>query len=106
MEDGTTDAIALTDVTRSFTIDGRRIDAVASTTLSIPTGQITAVVGPSGSGKSTLLRVISGLLAPDTGTVVLGGTPVNGPDERVGMVFQEPRLLPWRTADDNVAFPM
>ena len=106
MEDGTTDAIALTDVTRSFTIDGRRIDAVASSTLSIPTGQITAVVGPSGSGMSTLLRVISGLLAPDTGTVVLGGTPVNGPDERVGMVFQEPRLLPWRTAEDNVAFPM
>ncbi len=101
-----TDAIALTDVTRSFLIDGRRIDAVATTTLAISTGQVAAVVGPSGSGKSTLLRVISGLLAADTGTVTIGGTQVSGPDERVGMVFQEPRLLPWRSAEDNVAFPL
>ena len=102
----TSDAIALSHVSRSFTIDGRRIDAVASTTMAITTGQIVAIVGPSGSGKSTLLRVISGLLPPDTGTVTLSGSPVNGPDERVGMVFQEPRLLPWRTAEDNVAFPL
>src|SRR6478609_1069032 len=72
-EDGTTDAIALTDVTRSFTIDGRRIDALARITLTVPRGQIAAVVGPSGSGKSTLLRVVSGLLAPDTGRVALAG---------------------------------
>ena len=100
------DAIALRDVTRSFHIDDRRIDAVASTTLTIPTGQVAAIVGPSGSGKSTLLRLISGLLPADTGSVTLNGTPVTGPDERVGLVFQEPRLLPWRTAIDNVAYPL
>lgn len=101
-----TDAIALRDVTRSFQIADRRIDAVAATTLSIPTGQVTAIVGPSGSGKSTLLRLISGLITADTGSVLLNGTAVTGPDERVGLVFQEPRLLPWRTAIDNVAYPL
>jgi NitT/TauT family transport system ATP-binding protein len=105
--DGTaTDAIALTDASRSFAIDGRTIAAVAPTTLTIPAGQIAAIVGPSGCGKSTLLRLVSGLLPADTGTVTLHGTPVTGPDERVGLVFQEPRLLPWRTALDNVAYPL
>lgn len=101
-----TDAITLSDIRRSFVIDGQRIDAVAPTTLVVPQGQIAAVVGPSGSGKSTLLRLISGLLPPDAGTVALHGTRVTGPDVRVGMVFQEPRLLPWRTAQDNVAYPL
>ena len=91
-------------VTRSFLIDDRRIDAVASTTLTIATGQVAAIVGPSGSGKSTLLRLISGLLPADAGTVT--APQVTGPDERVGLVFQEPRLLPWRTAIDNVAYPL
>jgi NitT/TauT family transport system ATP-binding protein len=101
-----TEAITLQDVSRSFTLDGRRLDALASISLAIPTGQVAAIVGPSGSGKSTLLRLISGLLAPDTGTVALDGSRVVGPDERVGMVFQEPRLLPWRSAEDNVAYPL
>jgi NitT/TauT family transport system ATP-binding protein len=100
------DAISLADVTRSFLLPDRRLEAVASTTLTIPAGQVTAIVGPSGSGKSTLLRVMSGLLPADTGTVTLHGTPVTGPDERVGMVFQEPRLLPWRSAIENVAYPL
>ncbi|MFN8622681.1 MAG: ABC transporter ATP-binding protein [Chloroflexota bacterium] len=100
------DAIALTDVTRSFALGGGRVEALAPVSLVIPTGQVTAIVGPSGSGKSTLLRVISGLIPPDTGTVTLAGAPVSGPDERVGLVFQEPRLLPWRTAEDNVAYPL
>jgi NitT/TauT family transport system ATP-binding protein len=98
--------IALRGASRSFAIDGRVLDVLAGITFTIPTGQVAAIVGPSGSGKSTLLRVISGLLPPDTGSVTLAGTSVTGPDERVGMVFQEPRLLPWRSAIDNVAYPL
>jgi NitT/TauT family transport system ATP-binding protein len=100
------DAIALCDVTRSFTLPDRRLEVIAPTTLTIPTGQVAAIVGPSGSGKSTLLRLICGLLPADTGTIAVAGRPVTGPDERVGLVFQEPRLLPWRTTLENVAYPL
>jgi len=65
----------------------------------IAAGQIVGVVGPSGSGKTTILRLITGILAPDGGTVTVA-------EAAVGYVFQEPRLLPWRTALDNVAAPL
>ena len=64
--------------------------------LHIAAGQILGVVGPSGSGKTTILKLITGIVAPDEGTVTVA-------DGAVGYVFQEPRLLPWRTALDNVA---
>jgi NitT/TauT family transport system ATP-binding protein len=72
----------------------------------VPAHGVVCVVGPNGSGKSTLLRLISGLLTPDSGTITIDGQPVADADQRVGLVFQEPRLLPWRTAADNVAFPL
>jgi len=64
------------------------------------------VVGPNGSGKSTLLRICAGLVAPTAGTVMIDGQAVSGPTARVGLVFQEPRLLPWRTLLGNVAYPL
>jgi NitT/TauT family transport system ATP-binding protein len=63
-----------------------------------------AILGPNGCGKSTLLRCVGGLLPADTGTIAIDGTPVDGSDPRVGFVFQEPRLLPWRDAASNIAF--
>ena len=68
--------------------------------------EVVAVIGPNGSGKSTLLRVIGGLLPADEGAVELDGRPLAAADPRVGFVFQEPRLLPWRRAVDNVAWPL
>ena len=68
--------------------------------------EVVALIGPNGCGKSTLLRVLAGLIAPDGGRVTLDGDPVTGPDPRVGLVFQEPRLLAWRTTEANVRFPM
>ena len=71
--------------------------------LRIPAGQFVAVVGKSGCGKSTLLRAIAGLEAPTAGTVAIDGTAVSGPNEHVRVMFQDDRLLPWRTVLDNVA---
>jgi NitT/TauT family transport system ATP-binding protein len=72
--------------------------------LDIPAGAIIALIGPNGCGKSTLLRVVAGLLAPVAGEAQLDGVPIAGPDPRIGLAFQEPRLLPWRSAADNITF--
>jgi ABC-type nitrate/sulfonate/bicarbonate transport system ATPase subunit len=70
----------------------------------IAPGEIVAIVGPSGCGKSTLLRLIAGLDTRFSGEIRVADTAVRGPDPRVGLVFQEPRLFPWLTVARNVAF--
>jgi len=69
-------------------------------------GSFTAVIGPNGCGKSTLLRVVAGLLAPSAGSVRVGDAGPRPGDGRVGLAFQQPRLIPWRTTADNVAMPL
>jgi len=78
--------------------------ALTGVTLRVAEGEILAVVGGSGCGKSTLLRLISGLDRPTAGSVVLDGTSVTGPRPEIGMVFQEPRLMPWLPIERNVGF--
>jgi NitT/TauT family transport system ATP-binding protein len=99
--------IAVDDVAFSFpTRGGGRLPVLDGLDLTVAAGGIVALIGPNGSGKSTLLRVIAGLLAPDHGSVTLDGDPVTAPDPRIGLVFQEPRLLPWRSAADNITYPL
>ena len=99
--------IELRDISVSFPAGRRdRLVALGGVDLVVEPGQIVALIGPNGSGKSTLLRVVAGLLAPDAGTASIDGQPIDGPDPRVGLVFQEPRLLPWRTTASNVAYPL
>jgi NitT/TauT family transport system ATP-binding protein len=86
--------------------DGGRLPVLEAIDLAIEGGGIVALIGPNGSGKSTLLRVIAGLLAPDRGTVTIDGDRITAPDPRIGLVFQEPRLLPWRSAADNITYPL
>lgn len=78
--------------------------AVAGISLAVGPGEILGVVGGSGCGKSTLLRLISGLEAPSDGRIEIKGEPVSGPRAEIGFVFQEPRLMPWLSIDDNVGF--
>lgn len=100
------DAIEVRGLSRSFDIKGTRLPVLEELDLRVAEREIVAIVGPNGCGKSTLLRVISGLLPPDRGTVLAYDSTVAGVDPRIGLVFQEPRLLPWRDVLHNVAFPL
>jgi NitT/TauT family transport system ATP-binding protein len=105
--DARTGAIDLDRLDFAFpTRDGGSLPVLDGIDLAIPGGGIVALIGPNGCGKSTLLRVIAGLLAPARGTARLDGTPIAGPDPRIGLVFQESRLLPWRTAAANITYPL
>jgi ABC-type nitrate/sulfonate/bicarbonate transport system ATPase subunit len=100
-------AIDLRDVRFGFPArDGGTLPVLDGIDLAIPGGGIVALIGPNGSGKSTLLRVIAGLLTPTSGAALIDGVPIAGPDPRIGLVFQEPRLLPWRSAADNITYPL
>jgi len=80
--------------------------ALDGLSLDVAGGEIVALIGPNGCGKSTFLRVAAGLLVPERGRVALDGIPISEPDSRIGLVFQEPRLLPWRSVADNVTYPL
>jgi len=80
------------------------VRAVDGVSLEVEPGEIVVIVGGSGCGKSTLLRAVSGLDRPTQGGVLLNGMQITEPHEEIGIVFQEPRLLPWLTVAGNVGF--
>ena len=80
--------------------------ALQDVSLEIERGTTVAFVGPSGCGKSTLLKLIAGLVRPTEGKVAVNGMTVAGPLKNVGMAFQNPVLLPWRTVLDNLLLPL
>jgi NitT/TauT family transport system ATP-binding protein len=81
------------------------IQALRDLSLAVQPGQFVSLLGPSGCGKSTFLRLAAGLLPVTSGRLTLAGTPVAGPRPDVGVVFQQPTLLPWKTVLDNVLVP-
>jgi NitT/TauT family transport system ATP-binding protein len=105
-QDSVAPAIRLADVSFAYRTSGASRPALAGISLTVRPGEFLALVGANGSGKSTLLRLIDGLLAPDAGSVEIDGQRIVSPDPQVGLVFQEPRLLPWRSVLENVAFPL
>jgi NitT/TauT family transport system ATP-binding protein len=86
----------------------RAVEAIRDVTFSVSEGEFVCIVGPSGCGKTTLLKSMSGLLTPTSGAVTLQGARVDGPPERMALVFQEysRSLLPWLTVRQNVMFPL
>src|SRR5215510_9351369 len=100
-------SIVIENVSRVFSsTDGTRIQAMEDVSFAVKASEFVAVIGPSGCGKTTLLRVIAGLIPPSSGKVVINGKEVTRPVPGVGMVFQRPVLLPWRTVQDNVLLPI
>lgn len=94
-------AFELRDVQLRYTATAAAVIAGVSATF-VP-GEFVSIVGPSGCGKSTLLKMLAGLLAPTSGTILRGFDEEAG---RIGFVFQHPTLLPWRTAVENLQLPM
>jgi NitT/TauT family transport system ATP-binding protein len=109
VSDGTdAPAIALDGVGMSFELADGAIEVLRGITLTIRQGDFVSLLGPSGCGKSTLLRLVADVLTPTQGRIsVLGTTPAEARRNRaLGMVFQQPVLLPWLTAEANVALPL
>ena len=100
---GTAPAIGLDRV--SFRYPGGKA-GIFDVTLDIAPGELVVCIGPSGCGKTTLLRLIAGLERPAAGRVCLAGEAVDRPRRTVGIVFQQPTLMAWRTVEGNVALPL
>jgi NitT/TauT family transport system ATP-binding protein len=98
--------IALRNLSKSFQLAGRAIEAVRDVSFSVRRGEFVALLGPSGSGKSTILNMIATLVKPSNGQILIDGRPVIAgkatPD--VGYVFQRDTLFPWRTVADNIGY--
>ena len=88
------------------TREGANIHALSDVNFAVGEGEFVTVVGPSGCGKSTLLKILAGTLRRTSGAVRMRGQPIDGPSRDVGVVFQAPVLLPWRTVLENVMLPI
>jgi NitT/TauT family transport system ATP-binding protein len=91
---------------RYTTVSGDAVLALDHVTLAVRPKEFVCVVGTSGCGKTTLLRIIAGLVRHTTGRVSLRDREISGPSSDVGIVFQGPVLLPWKTVLDNVMIPV
>jgi NitT/TauT family transport system ATP-binding protein len=97
--------IRLSNVGITFRLRGRDpLVALHDISLEVPDGAIVTIVGPSGCGKSTVLNLVSGLMAPTSGLVEVGGRPVDGIRHDVGYMFARDGMMPWRNAIENVEF--
>jgi sulfonate transport system ATP-binding protein len=103
---GQGEALVLAGVSKSFDAGAGSFAAVQDVSIEVAAGAFVAIVGASGCGKSTLLRMIAGLEKPDRGAISAGGRRVLGTGLDRGLVFQEPRLLPWLTASQNVCLAL
>ncbi len=95
--------IVIADLEKTYAARRRTsVRALARLSLEVATGEFVTLVGQSGCGKTTLMKIVAGLLSRSAGTVTLRGQPVDEPSRDIGIVFQDPVLLPWRSVLDNV----
>jgi NitT/TauT family transport system ATP-binding protein len=99
-------SVDIGDVTLTYRGVSGGVLALKGTSLNVRRGEFAAVVGPSGCGKSSLMKLVTGLIPPDNGSIVISGAKVTGPVKIAGMAFQNPNLLPWRTTLKNLLLPL
>ena len=97
--------IEIIDVEKRYETRGASRVALRPTSLDIAAGDFVSIVGPSGCGKTTLMKIVAGLLPASAGEVRIDGVPVHEPPDGIGIVFQTPTLLKWRTVLDNILLP-
>ena len=103
---GEVPAISVRSLKKIYQTRKGPIPALESISFDIPHGQFVSVVGPSGCGKSTILKILAGIVPQSAGSIALDGDRLTGPSDKVGVVFQSPVLLPWRTVYENVLLPI
>ncbi len=92
-------------LSKQFAKNGQEIvDSLSDINFEIHDGEFICILGPSGCGKTTLLRIIAGLESPTSGQVLIDGTAIERPNPKLGMIFQDYSLYPWRTVNENIAF--
>jgi NitT/TauT family transport system ATP-binding protein len=98
--------IRVEDVRKVYDTGRQSIEAVSGANFAVSQGEFVAILGPSGCGKSTLLMMCGGLESITSGRIAVAGTPMTGPRTSIGVMFQDPTLLPWKTVLENVMFPV
>ena len=98
--------IVCRQVRKVYNANGKLLEAVRRVDFSVADGEFVSLLGPSGCGKSTLLMMIGGIESITSGEIFAGGEPVTGPRREFGIMLQDPTLLPWKSAMDNVMFPI
>jgi NitT/TauT family transport system ATP-binding protein len=98
--------VSTRNVCKNFDTRRGTVEALSDVSFVAAQGEFVAILGPSGCGKSTLLMMCGGLESVTSGTIDIAGTPMAGPRDSIGVMFQDPTLLPWMTVLDNVLFPI
>jgi NitT/TauT family transport system ATP-binding protein len=97
--------LSLEHISKQFTKNGQEtVDSLTDISVEIHDGEFVCILGPSGCGKTTLLRLIAGLETPTAGKVLIDGTVIDRPNPKLGMIFQDYSLYPWRTVNENITF--
>jgi len=94
--------IDIRGVTKTYPSKRGAVEALGRVDMGVSRGEFVSIVGPSGCGKSTLLKIVAGLLSQSTGEVLIGGGKVDRPQSNIGIVFQSPVLMEWRTVIKNI----
>jgi NitT/TauT family transport system ATP-binding protein len=98
-------AIEVIDLQKSYGSAANSIRSIEKLSFSVEAGEFVSILGPSGCGKTTALKIIAGLTDRTSGIVKVDGVPVTGPQRKIGLVFQVPALMKWRTVEQNVLLP-
>jgi len=98
--------LSIRGLSKSFATAEGDLEVLHDIDLAVEPGQIVSIIGGSGCGKSTLLRILAGLDTDYTGEALFDGQPIRRPGRERGMIFQDHRLLPWLTAEENISFSL